>query len=133
MLYSERTNSVATKQTGKKLTVFRKSLYNIQIGFASLRKSSPFVSGPQHPFAVSRSACLVCHLSYWDGNSLRTNEALSFPVPFFLCLFYLCTDNSSASLVLASGDVDCVLRLRTCTQLSNNSIPTVPSHFCFCS
>ena len=51
-------------------------------GFASLRKRFPFVTLPLHPFAVSRFACVVRHLSYWDGNSLRTNVSL-FSVPFF--------------------------------------------------
>lgn len=51
-------------------------------GFASLRKLFPFVTLPLHPFAVSRFACVVRHLSYWDGNSLRTNVSL-FSVPFF--------------------------------------------------
>jgi hypothetical protein len=59
-------------------------------GFASLRKRFPFVTLPLHPFAVSRFACVVRHLSYWDGNSLRTNVSLFF----FFVLFFL----SSSSL-----------------------------------
>jgi len=55
-------------------------------GFASLRKRFPFVTLPLHPFAVSRFACVVRHLSYWDGNSLRTNVSL-FSVPFFPLYF----------------------------------------------
>lgn len=69
-------------------------------GFASLRKRFPFVTLPLHPFAVSRFACVVRHLSYWDGNSLRTNVSL-FSVPFFLRFFRFW----SASLLLASTNI----------------------------
>jgi hypothetical protein len=90
-------------------------------GFASLRKRSPFVSVPQHLLTVSRFACLVCHLSYWDGNSLRTNASLSFSVPFFLSLFSLYTGNSSASLALEScahGGLDCFVWLQASSQIT---------------
>lgn len=61
-------------------------------GFASLRKRFPFVTLPLHPFAVPRFACVVRHLSYWDGNSLRTNVSLFFfPIlsPLFSSVFDL--------------------------------------------
>lgn len=64
-------------------------------GFASLRKRFPFVTLPLHPFAVSRFACVVRHLSYSDGNSLRTNVSLflshSFPLflSFLICVPFI--------------------------------------------